>query len=133
MHRSVPRRAFKPPNLIDKPQSEKSKVYDLQDLTLTSKQHATQDVSKFLQPVKRRKLLVCPVSLATPAAIHMQKGPPVFPASSSDPERPVAFPTATALPTRAKEVWMCLVLSMRNLFLPVLACGYALSEDTMLL
>ena len=119
MYRSTLRRAFKPPNFIDKPHSEKSKVHESQDLTLTSKQTAAQDVSKCMQPVKRRKLLVCPVSLTPPTAIQMQKGPPVLPASCPDPGRPVAFPTVTVAPTRAKEVSnVPHSIHTRNLFLP---------------
>ncbi|CAL5223200.1 g5675 [Coccomyxa viridis] len=43
MHRNAIRRAFRPPNFIEKPQPEKSKVHESQNLTTTSKQIVAQE------------------------------------------------------------------------------------------
>ena len=95
-----------PPNFVDKPQPEKSKVHESEDVTTTSKKTAAQDVRKFLQPVKRRKLLVCPVSLSTPTPSPVEKESSAISATTPAPGLPVAFTQVPASPARVTEVHM---------------------------
>ena len=133
MHRNAPRRAFKPPNFVDKPQPEKSKVHESQDLTTTSKQIAAQEARKSLQPVKRRKLLVCPVSLAPPTPSPVKKGPSAISAVPSDSGMPVAFYQARASAVCVAEVYVAPCTVYKACSSLMHACGYATSETLTLL